>query len=149
VNVFKVYFSAKSWFLKYKSGILHGYIMKNKVGVGFIPKPKIQLNFSKIQRQSYGKNTVGARATLTLMFMQQQSQKELLSICDEIKVDEVGYWTEKRKNFVSDDVSRRNEAVPFKSSTRGDTPSDFIVTMLCNNEVGLVKQDTEMNFCVI
>jgi len=25
---FKVYFSAKSWFLKYKSGILHGYKIK-------------------------------------------------------------------------------------------------------------------------
>ena len=28
MNVFKAYFSAKSWFLKYKSGILHDYIMK-------------------------------------------------------------------------------------------------------------------------
>jgi len=29
VNILKVYLSAKSWFLKYKQGLLHGYIMKS------------------------------------------------------------------------------------------------------------------------
>jgi len=48
---------------------------KNKVGVCFISKPKIQLNFWKLQRQSDGKNnTVGAQTILTLIPMQQESQ---------------------------------------------------------------------------
>jgi len=73
-----------------------------------------------------------------------------LSICDEIKVDEVGYCAEKHENFVSDDVSRRDEAVPDKKCTRGDTKFDCIVNMmLCNNEVGSGVQDTEMNLCEI
>jgi hypothetical protein len=83
------------------------------------------------------------------MSMQQQSQKELLSICDEIKVDEVGYCAEKRENFVSDDVSRRDEAVPDKSSMRGDAQFDFIVNMLRNNEVRSGQQDAQMNLCQI
>ena len=64
-------------------------------------------------------------------------------------MDEVGYCAEKRENFVSDDVSHRDEAVPDKSSTRGDTQFDFIVNMLCNNEVGSGEQDTEGNSCEI
>jgi hypothetical protein len=48
--------------------------------------------------------------------MRQQSQKDLLNINDEIKVDGVGYYAGNGENFVSDDVSRRNEAVPYKSS---------------------------------
>jgi len=81
--------------------------------------------------------------------MQQESHKELFSICDEIKVDELGYCIEKRENFVSDVVSRRDEAVPENSCTRGDTQFDFIVNMLCNNEVGSGQQDTGMNLCEV
>ena len=82
------------------------------MGVGFISKPKIQLNFSKLKRQSDGKNnTAGTQTTRALMPMQQQSQKELLSICNEIKCE----------NFISDYVSRRDKAVPDKSSMKGDT----------------------------
>jgi len=80
--------------------------------------------------------------------MQQQSQKELLSICDEIKVDEVGYYYGgNRETFVSNDVSCREEAVPDKSSTGDDTQFVFIVNMLCNNEVGSVEQNTETKIC--
>jgi len=79
------------------------------------------------------------------MPMQQHIQKELLSNCDEIKVDEVGYCVEKRENLISDDVTLRDEAVPDKSSTSGDTQFDFIVNMLCNNEVGSGEQDKQMN----
>jgi hypothetical protein len=46
--------------------------------------------------------------------MQQQSQKALLSICNEIKVDEVGYYAGNRETLVSNDVSCRDEAVPDK-----------------------------------
>ena len=58
-----------------------------------------------------------------------------MSICDEIKLDEVGYNAGSGETFVSNDVSHRDEAVPDKSSTRDDTQFDFIVNMLCNNEV--------------
>jgi len=49
--------------------LFYDSLPKNKVGVGFTSKPNIQLNFSKLQRQSDGKNnTVGAQTTLTLAF---------------------------------------------------------------------------------
>lgn len=87
----------------------------------YIPKPKFQLNFSELQRQSDGKeNIVGAQTTHASMPMQQQSQKELL-ICDDIKVDEVGYYAGNRETFVFNYVNRMDEAVPGKSSTRNDT----------------------------
>ena len=81
--------------------------------------------------------------------MQLQSQKELLSICDEVKVDEVGYNAGNGETFVSNYVSRWDEAVPDKSSTRDDTQFDFIVNMLRNNEVGSGEQDTETKLCEI
>jgi hypothetical protein len=80
--------------------------------------------------------------------MQQQSQKELL-IRDNIKVDEVNCYAENRETFVSNYVSRRDEAVPDKSSARDVTQFDFIVNMLCNNERGLEEQDTETKLCEI
>jgi len=92
---------------------------------------------------------VGAQNTRTLIPMQQQNQKELLCICDEIKVDELGYYGGNRKTFVFNDVSRKNEAVPEKSSTRDDIQFDFIVYMLCNNEVGSGEQNTETKLCEI
>jgi hypothetical protein len=67
--------------------------------------------------------------------MQQQSPQDLLSICDRIQVDGVGYYAGNGETFVSDDIGRRDEAVPDKSSTRDDTHFDFIVNMLRNNEV--------------
>jgi hypothetical protein len=51
-------------------------------------------------------------------------------------MDGVYYYTGNGEAYVSDDVSRRHEAVSDKSSTRDDTHSDFITNMLCNNEVG-------------
>ena len=93
----------------------YGSLPKNKVGVGLISNSKFQLNFSELQRQSDGKeNIVGAQTTHALIPMQQQSQKELLSICNEIKVDEVGYYAGNRETSVSNDVSCRDEAVPDK-----------------------------------
>jgi len=126
----------------------YGSLPKNKVGL--ISNPKFQLNFSELQRQSDGKgNIVGAQTTHELIHMQQQSQKELLSICDETKVDEIGYYARNHETFVSNDVSCRDEAVPEKSSMRDDTQFDFIVNMLCNNEVGSGEQDTETKLCEI
>jgi hypothetical protein len=52
--------------------------------------------------------------------MRQQGQKDLLNICDEIKMDGVGYHAGNGETFVSNDVGRREEAVPEKSSTMGD-----------------------------
>jgi hypothetical protein len=130
----------------------YGSLPRNKVGVGLTSNPKFQLNFSELQRQLDGKeNIVGTQTIHKLIPMQQQSQKELLSICDEIKVDEVGYYTGNRKTFVSKDVSCREEAVPDKSSMGYDTQFDFIVNMLCtrNNEVGSGEQDTETKLCEI
>ena len=51
-------------------------------------------------------------------------------------MDEVGYCAGNRETFVSNDKSCRDEAVPDKSSTGDDTQFEFIVNMLCNNEVG-------------
>ena len=54
---------------------------KNKVRIGLILNPTFQLNFSELQRQLGGKDyIVGAQTTNAIMPMQQQSQKELLSI---------------------------------------------------------------------
>jgi hypothetical protein len=107
------------------------------VGVYLISTPEFQLNFSESQRQRDGKDyIVGAQTTHTSTPMRQQSQKGLLNICDEIKVDGVGYYAGNAETFVSDNVSRRDEAVPYKSSMNYDTHFDFIVNMLCNNDVG-------------
>jgi hypothetical protein len=59
-------------------------------------------------------------------------------------VDEVGYYAGNRETFVSNYVSRREEAVPDKSSARDNAQFDFIVNMLRNNERGSEEQDTEM-----
>jgi len=128
----------------------YGSLPKNKEGVGLISNPKFQLNFSELQRQLDGKEKiVGAQTTHALIPMQQQSQKELLSVCDEIKLDEVGYYAGNRETIVSIDVSCRDEAVPDKSSTRDDTQFDFIVNMLCNNKLGSGEQDTDTKLCEI
>jgi len=130
--------------------LFYGSLPKNKVGIGLISNPKFQLNFSELQRQSDGKeNIVGAQITHELIPMHQESQKELLSICADSKVDEVGYYAGNRENFVSNGESCRDEAVPDKSSTGYDTQFDFIVNMLCNNEVGSREQDTETKLCKI
>jgi hypothetical protein len=95
------------------------------VGVGLISNPKFQLNFSESQRLPNVKDyTVGAQTTHALMPMQQQNQKQLLNICDEIKVDGVDYYTGNGEAYESDDVSRRHKAVPDKSSMRNDTHFD-------------------------
>jgi hypothetical protein len=52
---------------------------------------------------------VGAQTTYVLIPTQQQSQNELLSVCDEIKVDEVGYYAGNRETFVSNGERRRDE----------------------------------------
>jgi hypothetical protein len=71
----------------------YGSLPKNKVEVDLISNPNFQLNFSELQGQSDGReNIVGAQTTHALIPMQQQSRKELLIICDEIKVDEVGCY---------------------------------------------------------
>ena len=57
---------------------------------------------------------MGAQTTHKLIPMQQQSQKEILSMCDEIKVDEVSYYAGNREIFISSDVSCREEVVPDK-----------------------------------
>jgi hypothetical protein len=126
----------------------YGSLPKNKVEV--ISNLNFLLNFSELQSQLDGKkNIVGTQTTHALIPMQQQSQKELLSICDEIKVDEVGRYARNRKTFVSNHVSRKEEAVPDRSSTREDIQIAFIVNMLCNNEVGSGEQGTETKICEI
>ena len=64
-------------------------------------------------------------------------------------MDEVSYNAGSGETFVSNDVSRRDEAVPDKSSTRDYTQFDFIVYMLCNSKVGSGEQDTETEICEI
>ena len=44
-------------------------------------------------------------------------------------MDEVGYDAGNGETILSNDVSRRDEAVPDKSSTRDDTQFDFILSM--------------------
>jgi hypothetical protein len=103
---------------------LYGSLPKNKGEVGLISKPKFQLNFSELQGQPHGKeNIMGVQTTRALVPLQQQSQKELLSNCDEIKVDEVRCYAGNHETFVSNDVSREDKAVP------DDTQFDFIVNM--------------------
>ena len=63
-------------------------------------------------------------------------------------MDEVGYYAGIGGTFVSDGVSRRDEAVP-DSSTGDDTHFDFIVNMLPNNEVSSEEEDTGTNLCEI
>ena len=53
--------------------------------------------------------------------MQKQRQKELLSDCNEIKVDEVDNYPRKWRNL----CIQEGKAVPDKSSTRDDTQFDF------------------------
>jgi hypothetical protein len=106
------------------------------------------LNFSELQRQLDGKeNIAGVQTAHALIPMQQQSQKELLSVCDWIKLDEIGYYAGNRETFASNDVSCRDKAVPDSSSTRDGTQFDCIVDMLCNNEVGSAEQETETKLC--
>jgi hypothetical protein len=40
----------------------YGSLPKNKVGVGLISNPKLQLNFSELQRQSDGRGKYGGRS---------------------------------------------------------------------------------------
>jgi hypothetical protein len=128
----------------------YGSLPKNNVEVDLISNLNFQLNFSELQGQSDGKEKiVGAQTTHALIPMQQQSQKALLSICDEIKVDEVGCYARNRETFVSNDVSRGDKADPDKGSMKEETQVDFIVNMLCNNEVGLREQDTRTNLCEV
>ena len=49
MNVFEVYYSAKFGFLKYKSGILHGYKMKIHAYV-LVPKNFMKFMFSTVYR---------------------------------------------------------------------------------------------------
>jgi hypothetical protein len=51
------------------------------------------------------------------MPVRQQSERNLLNICDNIKVEELGNYAGNDETFVSDDASRRDEAVPDKSYT--------------------------------
>ena len=92
---------------------------------------------------------MGAQDTHALIPMQQQCQKELLSICDENKVEEIGCYAGNRETSLSNDVSRGDKAVPDRSSLEEDTQIDFIMNMLCNNEVGSGEQNTETNLCEI
>jgi hypothetical protein len=64
-------------------------------------------------------------------------------------VDEVGCYAGNRETFLSNDVSRGDKAVPDKGSMKEDIQIDFIVNMLCNNEVGSREQDTETNLCEV
>jgi len=106
------------------------------------------LNFSELQRQLDGKeNIADVQTAHALIPMQQQSQKELLSVCDWIKLDEISCYAGNRETFASNDVSCRDKAVPDSSSTRDDTQFDCIVDMLCNNEVGSAEQETGTKFC--
>ena len=125
---------------------MYGSLPKNKVDVSFISKPKFQSNFSELKGQlDEGENIVGAQATHVLIPMQQRCQEKLLSICDEIKVEEIGCYAGNRETFVSNDVSRGDKAVPDRGSMEEDTQIDFIANMLCNNEVGSGEQNTETN----
>jgi hypothetical protein len=91
----------------------YGSLPKNKVGVGLISNPKFQLNFSELQRQSDGReNMVGAQTTHALIPTQQLSQKELLSICNKIRLDEVGYYVGARGGVVV-------KALRYKPAGRG------------------------------
>jgi len=59
-------------------------------------------------------------------------------------VDVVAYYPGNGETFVSDDESRRDKAVPDKSSTWDNNPLDFLVNTLCNNEVGSEEDRDEI-----
>ena len=74
--------------------------------------------FSELQNQPDGQGFIAAAQTAhALMSVRQRSQRDLLIICDDIKVEEVGYYTGNDETFVSDYASRRDAAVPDKSYT--------------------------------
>jgi hypothetical protein len=97
----------------------------------------MELQISESQRQPNGKdNLVDAQNTNALKSMRQQNQKELLTICNIIQVEGVGYYAENGETFLSGGVGRWEEAVPDKRSTRDYTHFDFTVNLLCNDKLG-------------
>jgi hypothetical protein len=66
-----------------------------------------------------------------------------LNIGDEIKLYGIGYYAENDETFVSDDASRRDEAILDKSCTKNGTHFDLIVNTLRNNEVCCGAEDKE------
>jgi hypothetical protein len=117
------------------------------VEVGLISSTKFQLNFSELQKQPDGLKgfIVAAQTAQGLLPVRQQSQRDLLNICDDIKVEEVGYYAGNDETFVCDDASRRDEAVSDNSYSL----FEFIVNMLCNNAVGCGEEDKETKLCEI
>jgi hypothetical protein len=104
------------------------------------------LNFSELQKQPDGQGyIVAAQTAHELMPVRQQSQRDLLNICDCNKVEEVGYYTGNDETSVSDDATRRDEAVPDKSYGL----IDFVVNMLYSNEVGSGEEDKDTKLCEI
>jgi hypothetical protein len=79
---------------------------------------------------------VAALTAHALTPVRQESQWDLWNICDDIKVEDVGYYN---GNDEADDVSRRDEAVPDKSYSL----FDFIMNMLCNKALGCGEDDRE------
>lgn len=86
---------------------------------------------------------MGAQTTHALMPMRHQSQKELSVM--RLKWMVVDYYAGNGETSVSDDVSRRDEAVPDKSSTVDNTHFDFTVNMLRNTEVCSGEEYKETN----
>jgi hypothetical protein len=125
-------------------GFFYGSLPKNKFEVGFISNSEIQPNISVLRRQLGEKGiVVGTRTIHALIPTQQSSQKELLSVSDNIKADEVGYYARDGETSVSINESWRDETVADESFTRDDNRYEFIVNMLCSNEMSSEEQLTE------
>lgn len=66
-----------------------------------------------------------------------------MNIGDEIKVDGVGGYAGNDESFISDDASRWDEGALYKSYMKNGNHFDFIVNMLCSNEVCCGAEDKE------
>jgi hypothetical protein len=121
-----------------KHELFYDSLPKDKVGVGLVSNPGFQLKLSQspAAEQHNGRHYIASAQTAdTVTYRCKERQRALLKNRDKIKVDAVGSDAKDGQTFVSDDVSRRDEAVLDKSDIRDDAHFEFIVNMLCNNEV--------------
>ena len=119
INLTEVSFETRRDGSDCEQKFLYRSLRKNKVEVDFISKQKFQLKFSELKRQSDGEEIiVGVQATQALIPMQQESQKELFSICDEIKMDKLGCYAVNRQTCLSNNVSHGDKAVADRVSTK-------------------------------
>jgi len=77
------------------------------------------LNFSELQKQPGGRKGFysGCSDRTRIDAWATAKSAGLTENCDDIKVEEVGYYAGNDETFVSDDASRRDEAVPDNSDS--------------------------------